>query len=48
MLRYLCRMALYGISTSEIGGVSVVGAIYYCSSLSKLVQQQRHKHLFLD
>jgi hypothetical protein len=33
-MKYECcaiyvRMALYGISTSEIGGVSVVGAIYY-------------------
>ncbi len=43
MLRYLCRKLLYGISTTEGGGVSVVGAIYSCSILSKLEHEQRRK-----
>ena len=34
---------LYGISTTEGGGVSVVGAIYSCSILSKLEHEQRRK-----
>jgi hypothetical protein len=36
MLRYLCRKLLYGISTTEGDGVSVVGAISSCSILSNL------------